>query len=154
MHPNAKLIDDFYAAFARGDGAAMAASYHPEARFSDPAFPDLSAAEAGAMWRMFCRPGSDLRLEHGNVRADDTRGSAHWEATYTFRATGRRVHNVIDAEFEFRDGRIYRHRDRFDFWRWSRQALGLPGLLLGWTPLIRARVRALAAKALRDFSRR
>ena len=30
-----------------------------------------------------------------------TERSAHWEPTYRFSATGRTVHNVIDAEFEF-----------------------------------------------------
>ncbi len=30
--------------------------------------------------------------------------------------------------FEFRDGKIYQHTDRFGFWRWSRQALGAAGV--------------------------
>ena len=49
------------------------------------------------------------------------------------------------------DGLITRHRDRFDFWRWSRQALGPAGWLLGWTPLLRAKVRATAAGNLDRF---
>ena len=78
--------------------------------------------------------------------------SAHWEPTYLFSATGRVVHNVIDARFEFdAQGLISRHTDRFDFWRWSRQALGAPGLLLGWSPFLRAKVRAQAAASLRRF---
>ena len=81
-----------------------------------------------------------------------TERSAHWEPTYVFSATGRVVHNIIDAEFEFDDaGLITRHTDRFDFWRWARQALGAPGLLLGWTPLLRARVRTQAAANLKRF---
>lgn len=150
-HPNAKLIDDFYAAFVRKDGAAMAALYHPDARFSDPVFPDLSGAEAGAMWRMFTQPGGDLRVEYRDVKGDDSGGSAHWDAYYTFQATGKKVVNSIDAAFEIKDGKIYRHRDTFDFWKWSRQALGAPGVLLGWTPIVRGGVRKLAGKALRTF---
>ena len=81
-----------------------------------------------------------------------TEHSAHWEPTYLFSATGRVVHNITDAEFEFDDaGLITRHTDRFDFWRWARQALGAPGLLLGWTPLLRARVRTQAAANLKRF---
>ena len=83
---------------------------------------------------------------------DITERSAHWEATYRFSASGRMVHNSIEAEFEFdAAGLISSHRDRFDFWRWTRQALGLPGLLLGWTPMLRAKVRAQAAKGLARF---
>ena len=85
------------------------------------------------------------------IAADDRRGRAHWEPRYRFSATGRPVHNVIDAEFEFRDGLIVVHRDRFSFWRWSRQALGASGLLLGWTPWLRAKVRARAEANLRVY---
>ncbi len=153
MHPNAALIDRFYAAFARRDWAGMAACYHPEVHFSDEAF-DLHGADAGMMWRMLCTNGRDLELTWRDVSADDARGRAHWDARYTFSATGRKVLNRIDARFDFRDGLIVRHVDRFDFWAWSRQALGAPGLLLGWTPMLRAKVRATAARNLAAFARR
>ena len=61
------------------------------------------------------------------------------------------MHNIIDAEFEFKDGKIFRHDDQFDFWRWSRQALGPAGLLLGWTPILRNKVQKTARKGLEDF---
>jgi ketosteroid isomerase-like protein len=151
MHPNAALIDRFYAAFARKDGEAMAACYHPEIRFSDPVFPNLAGPEAGGMWRMLTSRATDLRVEHSAVQADDQTGSAHWEAWYTFATTGRPVHNIIDARFRFRDGLIVEHTDTFDFWRWSRQALGLPGVLLGWTPIIRGKVQGTAGGQLKKF---
>ena len=62
------------------------------------------------------------------------------------------VHNIIEAKFEFDDaGLVKRHRDSFDFWRWSRQALGAPGILLGWTPFLRGKVRTTAAANLKKF---
>ena len=146
-HPNARLIDGFYAAFARRDAPAMAGCYAPDAHFHDPVF-DLRGAEIGEMWSMLCARGTDLTLEWRDVRADDATGSAHWEPRYTFSATGRPVHNVIDATFEFRDGRIVEHVDRFDLWRWSWMALGGKGALLGWTPLVGRAVRAQARKGL------
>ncbi|MBC7438095.1 MAG: nuclear transport factor 2 family protein, partial [Bdellovibrionales bacterium] len=48
-------------------------------------------------------------------------------------------------------GLIATHRDRFDFWAWSRQALGTPGLLLGWTPMLRNKVRTTAASNLKKY---
>lgn len=152
MHPNAALIQSFYEAFSRRDGEAMAACYHPEATFSDPVFPALTGGDPGRMWRMLCAQGKDLTLRFDGVEADDQRGRAHWVATYTFSSTGRRVVNDIHAEFELRDGKIVRHVDTFDFWRWSRQALGLAGWLLGWTPWLRGKVRAQAQKALSRFT--
>lgn len=133
-------IARLYTAFAARDGAAMAACYHPEATFSDPVFEGLRGAEIGAMWTMLCERGTDLRVEWA-ATGDDT---AHWEAWYTFSATGRKVHNVIDARFAFRDGLIVEHVDTFDFARWSRQALGVTGWALGWTPFLRRKVGATA----------
>jgi len=153
MHPNAQLIDGFYAAFARRDAAAMAACYAPEARFTDPVF-DLEGPEIGAMWTMLCERGKDLELEWRDVAADDTTGRAHWEPRYTFTLTGRPVHNVIDATFAFRDGRIVRHEDSFDLWRWSRMALGAKGALLGWTPFVQGAIRAQARKGLAAWQAR
>lgn len=151
MPTSAELVHRFYSAFQRRDAAAMADCYHPEVRFSDPVFPDLQGARAVAMWRMLCERGKDLRLEFRDVKADAHSGSAHWEAWYTFSATGRKVHNVIDASFEFRDGLFVRHTDRFDLHRWAGQALGLPGKLLGWTPPMRNKIRAMAAQNLAAF---
>ncbi|HEU0016322.1 MAG TPA: nuclear transport factor 2 family protein, partial [Longimicrobium sp.] len=145
MHPNAALIERFYTAFAARDAAGMKACYHPDVVFSDPAFGELRGAQAGAMWALLLERGRDLRVTFSDVRADDERGGAHWEAHYTFGHTGRAVHNRIDAEFEFRDGLIARHTDRFDFWAWARQALGPAGWVLGLWPfrlLVRRRARA------------
>jgi hypothetical protein len=134
---NSELIERFYGA--------------PDARFSDPVFRDLRGDEVRAMWRMLCERGRDLELSHSRVRAEGDRGSAHWEADYTFSATGRRVHNEIDADFRFRDGLIAEHKDEFDLWRWSRQALGPVGALLGWAPPLRSRVRGRARQSLDEF---
>ncbi|MCB9749285.1 MAG: nuclear transport factor 2 family protein [Myxococcales bacterium] len=151
MHAHAELITRFYDAFAAKDGEAMAACYHDDVRFSDPVFPELRGSDAGDMWRMLTSRATDLELEVSNITGDDARGGAHWEARYTFSATGRKVHNVIDASFRFKDGLIVEHVDDFDFYRWSRMALGPAGVLLGWTPIVRNKVRAQAGEQLRDF---
>jgi len=150
-------IERFYDAFARLDAETMAACYAPDASFDDEAFSLQGRPQIGAMWRMLCettrqRGLADWKLQVSRV----TEHGAHWEAHYRFTATGRLVHNVIDAGFEFDgDGLILRHVDRFDFWRWSRQALGAPGLLLGWMPWFRSKVRATAAAQLRaDIAKR
>ena len=58
------------------------------------------------------------------------------------------MHNIIQAEFGFRDGLIVRHVDRFDFQRWARQALGVSGLVLGGTRFMRRKVQTTAARSL------
>lgn len=147
-HPHAELLDRFYSAFAKRDADTMAQCYADDATFSDPVFRDLDARKVRGMWRMLCERGADLKLEHGGVQADDAKGKARWEARYTFSATGRPVHNIIDATFEFRDGKIISHQDVFDFWRWSRQALGFTGVVLGWSPMVKNKIRRVAGKQL------
>ncbi len=146
-------VERLYAAFAKLDSHAMAACYAEDARFDDEIFSLQGRAQIGAMWAMLCDAVKTQGREVWKLEASAiTERSAHWEATYRFSATGRRVHNVIDAEFDVdAGGLITRQRDRFDFWRWARQALGAPGLLLGWTPMLRAKVRAQAAKGLQRF---
>lgn len=154
MHPNARLIHTLYGAFQRRDAGTMAACYAADAVFRDPVFGELPRDRAVAMWRMLCERATDLDLTVADVAADDARGSARWEARYTFGATGRRVTNRIQAAFEFAGGKIRRHVDRFDLYAWARQALGLRGLLLGWAPPVQRAIRARAARGLEAFMQR
>jgi ketosteroid isomerase-like protein len=148
---NDAVIQDFYAAFDQRDGDRMAAFYAPDAHFSDPVFTDLNGDEPGAMWRMLTGRADDLRVELLDHGADGDTGSARWRARYTFTQTGRPVVNDVHATFRFRDGLIAEHRDEFGFHRWSRQALGPTGLLLGWTPVLRSATRKRARAGLDEF---
>lgn len=138
----------FYGAFARRDWAVMNACYHVEARFSDPVFPSLDASGVRAMWRMLLSGSTDLKVTYNVLEEDDDKGRVRWDAHYTFTATGRPVHNIILSTVRFKDGLILEQRDMFDLWRWCRQALGWKGLLLGWSSMLRGRVRSMAAKRL------
>ena len=103
------------------------------------------------MWRMLTGRAEDLTVDLASHEAGERTGSANWVARYTFR-TGRKVTNDIHAEFEFDDvGLITRHTDRFDFWKWTRMALGPVGLALGWTPIVQGKVRSEAAEGLAQF---
>ncbi|MBW0235393.1 MULTISPECIES: nuclear transport factor 2 family protein [Pseudomonas] len=145
------LITRFYEAFQRLDAEAMSACYTDDVLFSDPVFGELRGQNATDMWRMLTSRAKDFTLTFDQVQADAQRGSAHWVATYEFGQTGAIVINDIQARFVFRDGKICEHHDHFDLWRWSRQALGAKGLLLGWTPLVKNAIRAQAHKGLKAF---
>lgn len=144
MHPNEQIINDFYSAFKAKSFKGMQECYHDEAEFHDPVFQRLTSAEVKAMWQMLLSSSNDLKVTYETVSAGDERGRCRWQAWYTFSSTGNAVHNVVNAAFEFRDGKIYRHRDDFNFWRWSKMALGPVGYLLGWTPFLRNRIRSTA----------
>lgn len=145
------LITRFYQAFQRLDARAMGACYTDDAVFTDPVFGELRGDDVTDMWRMLTAKAKAFTLTFDHVQVDEQRGSAHWVATYMFNQTGAVVINDIQARFVFRDGKICEHHDHFDVWRWSRQALGLKGLLLGWTPWLQNTLRAKAQKGLKAF---
>lgn len=142
-----ELIQRFYRALGERDGDTMAACYGPDAHFWDPVFGDLTGSEAGAMWRMLSGRSKDLSVELPEHASDGETGSARWIARYTFSQTGRQVVNDVRATFTFKDRLIADHRDEFDLKKWSRQALGLPGLL----PPVRSAVRRKARAGLDEF---
>lgn len=155
MNPQT-LIRRFYAALATLDAHAMQACYARDARFEDPVFALQGREQIGAMWHMLCQAvrakGQAVwRVEVRDIDADADRGCAHWEARYRVSASGRRVHNIVEADFTFVDGLIATHRDHFDFWRWSRQALGPAGLAMGWSNWLRNHVRGQAEAKVRNY---
>jgi ketosteroid isomerase-like protein len=157
MHPNQTTLNNFYQAFSRLDAEGMAACYADDVQFEDEAFSLRGKAEVAGMWRMLCAATeagnrADWRLDWGDVEADATTGQARWEAHYRFAATRRMVHNRVLARFHFdAEGRIVTHQDRFNFWRWSWMALGVPGGVLGWSPMFRKQVRKQARANLDRF---
>ena len=149
---NEATIRRLYDGLDRHDGEQMASCYSPDASFSDPVFPDLHGDHVGDMWRMLTARATDLEVELPDAHADAQAGAARWIATYSFGDTGRKVVNRVRSDFRFDgSGRIAEQHDDFPFWAWSRHALGLPGLVLGWTPLLRSKVRANAAAELARF---
>ena len=153
---NQQLIQRFYSAFQQHDLEGMKACYHQDVTFSDEVFPLLKGEQVMAMWGMLLARASEVHLEISckDVQSSTEHGGCTWEAWYDFSQTGRRVHNVINAHFLFKDGLIIRHQDKFNFWRWASMAFGVTGKLLGWTPFFKKKVRKVVEERLNKFIER
>lgn len=150
---NQALIETFYSSFAKADAEAMIACYHDNIVFEDPAFGRLEGEDAKNMWRMLIKSSKgNIQISHSGVKADEHTGEVNWVAEYVFSKTGRTVVNRISARFVFQDGKIIQHTDHFPFYTWAKQALGLPGFLLGWTSFLQRKVRQTALSGLKQFS--
>lgn len=145
---NRAVVDDFYRAFERKDGAAMTAAYAPSASFSDPVFPSLKNGEPGAMWRMLCK-SEDLKLRHEIVKADGDTVVARWVANYTF--AGRDIENHVTATIKLKDGKIVSHTDQFDMSRWLEQAYGMATYLPFAEHILGGVTRHVAKNRLESF---
>ncbi|PZX92049.1 nuclear transport factor 2 family protein [Flavobacterium aquariorum] len=154
MNPHEQLILKFYTAFANADAKKMCECYHPNIQFQDPAFGILKGNDACQMWNMLIEKSKgNIKIEFSDIKADDYFGTAKWIATYNFSKTNRKVVNVIHAEFKFQNGLIIRHTDNFDLWKWSKQALGLKGFLLGWTGFMQKKIQEQALTSLKNYSK-
>ncbi len=152
MNGNAQVIERFYSAFQKLDYATMQSCYSDDIIFNDPAFGILEGPEAKAMWEMLCKNAKNFSLSFSNIQLlDEEYATCDWVANYTFSKTGRKVTNKIKAHMRLQDGMIIEHTDQFDIWKWSRQALGLPGILLGWSGYLKNKIRSNARKSLEKF---
>ena len=154
MTNNEQLIRNFYQSFQNKDYKAMQNCYADDAIFNDAIFKNLDSKQVKAMWEMLITRGKNFSLTFDNIKADKNAGSADWTATYTFSGTNRKVINHVKADFIFENNKIIKHTDDFDFFKWSRQALGLQGLLLGWTSFLKSKVQRSAMRGLDDFMKR
>lgn len=146
------IADKFYKSFAKRDIDGMLSCYHDNITFQDPAFGKLEGGHAHNMWRMLLsQSDAGLKITHTPPTIKDNVVITRWEANYKFSKTGRPVHNIITANMIIKDGKIIDHKDEFDIWKWSRMALGTTGLLLGFTPLVKNKIRSQALKALHRF---
>ena len=146
-----ELIKEFYKAFDQRDAKGMNKHYHADASFSDPVFVDLDAKRTKAMWTMICGRGKDLRVNLVSLQANGDSGEAVLEATYTFSQTGRKVVNRVSSNFQFKDGKIYQQKDDFDFYKWTKMAIGPLGFLLGWSPSFQKKLQSKTSGVLDDY---
>lgn len=151
VNPMKSLIETFYLAFQKQDAATMISCCHNDIVFNDPVFGQLKGDNVKAMWMMLCQNAKDLKIKFSEIQASLKKGSVHWEAWYTFSKTGKRVHNIVEASFEFNDSKIINHTDNFNLHKWAAQALGIKGKLLGGTKFFQNKIQLQTHKTLQDF---
>lgn len=152
MDANEAVITTFYSSFQQKDYKTMNNCYADGIVFYDPVFELLRGDEVKYMWEMLCKNAKGFSLTFGNItKLDDEYYTCNWEATYTFSKTGRKVVNAIKANMRFADGKIIEHSDAFSLHKWSTQALGFSGWLLGWNSFFQRKIKNEARKNLLKF---
>ena len=146
---NTQLIEQFYQAFQKLDAHSMNNCYTDDIVFFDPVFGLLRGEEVKCMWEMLCKNARDFSLTFTNIVAlDEEYYTVDWVASYTFSKTKRKVINRVKANMRFAGGKIIEHSDAFSVHKWSKQAFGMPGVLVGWNSFFQGRIKKQAAKNL------
>lgn len=151
---NKEIIENFYSAFQNLDSKTMNSFLAEDIVFEDPAFGKLKGDEVKYMWQFLCENAKDFKMEFSDISAKGNNGTAHWEAHYTFSKTGNNVHNIINAQFEFKDGFIIKHKDDFDIKKWVKQAMGSVVGLIGGSFLVKNAVRKKSKSILANYMRK
>ena len=149
---NNELVEKFYTSFSNGNVKEMTNCYHKDITFQDPAFGILKGNRAVKMWEMLLsRSTESIKISFDNIQTSLEKGTSNWTAEYVFGAKNRKVSNLVRANFRFKDGKIIEHIDTFDLWKWSQQALGISGYLIGWTPFMKKKIQKTTKKQLDSF---
>lgn len=149
MNTSEQIITDFYTAFNKLDANKMNACYSDDIVFYDPVFELLKGDEVKSMWQMLCKNAKDFSLTFGNIKdLEENYYTCDWVATYTFSRTGKTVVNNVKANMKIVDDKIIEHSDGFSIHKWSRQALGFSGWLLGWNSFFQRKIKNTAKRNL------
>ncbi|RTY65050.1 nuclear transport factor 2 family protein [Flavobacterium sp. LS1P28] len=152
MTENEKILTKFYSAIANADSPTMCNCYDSSIQFRDPVFGLLKGNDVCLMWKMLLEKSKgNITIKFSAVKADDYIGSVQFIATYNFSKTNRKVVNRIQAQFQFKDGLIIKHTDDFDIFKWSKQAFGITGYLLGWTGFFHKKIQEQALLSLKKY---
>lgn len=149
---NTELIEKFYTSFANGNFKEMTACYHENIVFQDPVFGRLEGKRAVKMWEMLLTKRTEsTKISFDNIHATSDHGTANWTAKYVYGDANRKVTNVVRANFKFKEGKIIEHIDSFDLWKWSKQAMGIVGYLVGWSPFMKNKIQKTTKMRLDTF---
>ena len=152
MNSNTQLIENFYTGFQQLNADKMNSCYNDDIVFFDPIFGLLRGQEVKSMWEMLCKNAINFSLTFSNIiELDEEYYTCDWVATYTFSASGKTIVNKIKANMRFENGKIAEHSDAFSVHNWSKQALGMPGVLFGWNSLFQNKIKNKAKQKLLDF---
>ena len=152
MAGNEELIKKFYTALQQLNANAMNSCYSADIAFYDPMFELLRGDEVRAMWEMLCANAKDFSLVFDSITdLEDGYYTCNWKASYTFSRTRRKVINNGKAHMKIENGFITEHSDAWSLHKWSEQAIGLPGKLLGWMGMFRRNLKNNARRSLLNY---
>ncbi len=146
----------FYEAFTVRDHYTMGLLYAEHATFSDPVFQLLNAKGTRLMWQMLLsRAEDDFGIEYRHSRRRTFTCTCQLGCAVhvlRHRTAGEEPCDDRDAAGRRQDRAAGRHVQPVALVfasAWAQKAR-----LLGWTPIVRNKIRAQASAALRDYARK
>ena len=92
--------------------------------------------------------GEGMEDENFEYTTDVSKVKGWWKEDEEFKFENGEKHELY---FEIKDGKIIKHTDDFDFYKWAKQAFGITGVLVGWTVFFKNKVRVKALEGLKKY---
>lgn len=126
--------DQLFRAIRFRDVTRAVAAYASEAQIMHPIVGKLTKDQLSGALTVFINRTKTYELHHEIRLAGPASAHVAWSIDHVLFVTGRRVRISGVSELVFEGDRIVLHRDYLSVRDWSRQALGLKGLVLSWIP--------------------
>jgi len=129
--PHSLLLVKYLQAIKEQDLKTISSCFHEEAEFYEPAYGKLTGPKIAAWWTFFFAQAKEFHSEFDSLKVNGDKATVHSEHWYYWNATGAGVHNLVESEFDFKDGKIFRQIDNYNLNAWAFQAL--ESKFMGWT---------------------
>ena len=147
-----EIVTSFYDCFAKGEAKGMLNFYAEEVIFCDPAFGKLSGNRPHEMWRMLLgRFDEHTLITFEVIEVSTDKAKVKWTAKYHFGKNKRPVTNHVTSTLFVENGKIVKQYDHFDIWKWAYKALGIAGLLFGWSKFFQLKIQQKTRKMLGQY---
>ncbi|WP_342269364.1 nuclear transport factor 2 family protein [Spiroplasma endosymbiont of Aspidapion aeneum] len=148
-----QIINEFYSAFKKGDYQKMNSLYGEDIIFNDSIFKDLDYLQVTSMWEMLLskKEESKFSIEYEVLLDHNDEYYVMWSAHYLFGPKRRKVSNIVKSEMVIKDKKIALHTDVFDFYKWSKQAIGIASILFGKRKFFHNKICSVANKNLMNY---
>jgi hypothetical protein len=131
---NWTIIDRLFKAFQSKDADAILAAYSAKCQFNHPLIGCMSKDEFSKAVQIFIRETPDYELAFQINHVSAKRVEVEWTMTHIFHLTGRIIKQNGKTTCFLSANSVVRQIDQFDRRIWSRQAMGVTGLVLSFVP--------------------
>jgi hypothetical protein len=145
---NWTLVEQLFKAFQSKDTDAIFATYAADCQFDHPLIGRLSKNEFSMAIRAFMRATPDYELAFQINHTDAKRVDVEWTITHIFHLTAKVIKQHGTTTCFLSNNRIVQQIDKFDRRAWSRQAMGMTGLVLSFVPGWRSFIERELRRAL------
>ena len=143
------IVNLFFASLKSRNIEKMMEIYHSKIIYSDPLYGLLKQEDVIKRWQLLLEENVIEDIQIMDIKEyDDEYAMAHWNCTFYYTITQKKVTLSIKSFFKIENNLIIEQSDAYRLSKFISKAYGIKGLLLGWTKFMQHRVKKTALKKI------